>query len=148
MQREVKLDCEGRWHNHLNPDVAKGPLTEDEEKIIFNAQKKYGNKWSEISKLLNGRTDSLIKNYFYSTLRRQLRELLRKFKGDRRIEPKEISIQYMRQVLKENKIPYEKIDHNNLKDLLIYLDNKEVCSNSYTKPETSPLSHSSLYIIY
>lgn len=45
--------------------------------MLFEYHKTFGNKWSEISKHLPGRTDNSIKNQFYSSIRRNLRKLNR-----------------------------------------------------------------------
>jgi len=65
--------CRERWHNHLDPNINKDNWTETEELKLFECQKNFGNKWSEIARYLPGRTDNSIKNHFYSTIRRNIR---------------------------------------------------------------------------
>ena len=64
--------CRERWCNHLCPDINKSSWSLEEEMLLLLMHKKIGNKWSEISKTLHGRTDNTIKNHWNSTMKKRL----------------------------------------------------------------------------
>jgi hypothetical protein len=111
-----------RWHNHLDPELNKDPLTPEEEQLIFEGQKECGNRWADISKRLPGRTDNFVKNYYYSTLRRQLRKIAKYAKDVELDEPDEITIEYIQQLMKKYEVPRSVIDNENVLDLLDYVE--------------------------
>jgi myb proto-oncogene protein len=54
-----------RWKFYLNSQLNKNPFTSEEDQIIIDGQKQYGNSWKTISeKLLPNRTDLSIRNRF------------------------------------------------------------------------------------
>jgi hypothetical protein len=56
----------------LNPKIRRDPFTIEEDIIILEKRLKIGNKWSEIVKELQGRTENNVKNRFnmlYKTMK-------------------------------------------------------------------------------
>lgn len=67
--------CRERWHNCLNPQIKTTKWTIEEEWLLFLMQRQYQNKWADISKVLQGRTDNTIKNHWNSTMKRRIPEM-------------------------------------------------------------------------
>ena len=71
--------CRERWHNHLNPKIKKIGWSKEEEWILYLMHRNNGNKWAEIAKVLEGRTDNTIKNHWNSSMKKKLPEMARAF---------------------------------------------------------------------
>jgi len=64
--------------------VQSNEFTKEEEEIILNQHKIKGNKWVEIAKAMNGRSDNRIKNFFYAKVRKEIRRINTDFKNARK----------------------------------------------------------------
>ena len=89
--------CKERWIHHLNPDLNKSKWILEENKKLFKLHHKFGNKWKIISEYFPGRTDNIVKNQFFSLVRKSLR-ISRKYLGKNsnthlinKIKPKALS---------------------------------------------------------
>ncbi|XP_047324472.1 transcription factor MYB124-like [Impatiens glandulifera] len=78
--------CRRRWYTYLNSDFKKGGWSPEEDMLLCEAQKIFGNRWTEIAKVVSGRTDNAVKNRF-STLckKRAKHEALAKENDNSRI---------------------------------------------------------------
>ena len=137
--RERYISFYYRWNNHLNPNINKEPLSPEEEKIVFDSQRQFGNKWANIAKLLPRRTDNIVKNYFYSALRKEIRHILRKLYGENN-EPEEVSTSYIQKIMRENHLDYSNLENENVRELIRFLDQKE--------PEEDSKHSSTYYFLF
>jgi hypothetical protein len=67
--------CRERWVNSLDPELLHRPWTADEDRILIEHQRLWGNKWAKIASLLPGRTDNSVKNRWNSSLKRKLERI-------------------------------------------------------------------------
>ncbi|CAN0923731.1 Transcription factor MYB124 [Linum grandiflorum] len=56
--------CRRRWFTYLNSDFKKGGWSPEEDLLLCEAQRIFGNRWTEIAKVVSGRTDNAVKNRF------------------------------------------------------------------------------------
>ena len=65
--KEVK----DRFKNKLNPNLKRGRFSLEEDKIICQVYETFGPKWKEAIKILRNRTENMVKNRFYSYLKKK-----------------------------------------------------------------------------
>ncbi|KAG2486600.1 hypothetical protein HYH03_014768 [Edaphochlamys debaryana] len=73
MKTKGSKQCRRRWKNYLNADLKSGGWTAEEDRILMEGHRLYGNKWTEIAKMVGGRTDNAVKNRYAALCKRDSR---------------------------------------------------------------------------
>ena len=62
-----------RYVNYLRPNIKQKRWSQEEDNLLQELYKEFGNKWSKIAIYLHGRTENQVKNRFYSSERKEKR---------------------------------------------------------------------------
>ena len=77
------MQCRRRWKNYLDAELKQGAWTEEEDRKLLEAHDTLGNKWTDIAKVVGGRTDNAVKNRFAA-----LQKRIKASGGSRRKRPR------------------------------------------------------------
>jgi len=111
-----------RFLNSLDSKFERGKFTEEEDQAIIKYYKIYGNSWAKIAKKLKTRTGDMVKNRFYSSLKKTI------FKNKNLLKRKR-----ERQAHNKNKTKCEEVTSN---DASIKNNLREQKNSTYTTQES------------
>lgn len=71
---KVGKQCRRRWQNYLNANLKTGVWTAEEDRILIEGHRLHGNKWTEIARMVTGRTDNAVKNRYMALIKKGSQE--------------------------------------------------------------------------
>ncbi|KAF3322944.1 myb-like protein Q [Carex littledalei] len=71
---KTSRQCRRRWYTYLNSECKKGGWSAEEDMLLCEAQKILGNRWTEIAKVVAGRTDNAVKNRFSTLCKKRAKD--------------------------------------------------------------------------
>eukprot|EP00249_Psilotum_nudum_P021738 c28224_g4_i1 orf=374-2023(-) len=74
-QNKTARQCKRRWNTCLITDCKKGGWSPEEDRLLLQAHRKFGNRWTEIAKVVPGRTDNAVKNRFCALCKKKARDV-------------------------------------------------------------------------
>ena len=142
-----------RFINSLDTRYKRGKFNEEEDKMILKYHKIYGNKWSKIAKKMKTRTGDMIKNRFYSSLKKEVinkKSLLKKKRKRSTSYPiynnlNENNSKKVQEESSEIDISQENEKKEGKKNILSY-SNEENSENTNDKNEQNYINISNIYI--
>jgi len=72
MPQRTGKQIRDRFINRLDTRYKRGKFSKEEDEMILKYHKIYGNQWTKISKKMITRTGDMIKNRFYSSLKKEV----------------------------------------------------------------------------
>ena len=73
MNQRTGKQIRDRFLNSLDTRYKRGKFSEEEDKMILKYHKIYGNQWAKIAVKIKTRTGDMIKNRFYSSLKKEIK---------------------------------------------------------------------------
>jgi len=70
IKTKTSKQCRRRWLNHLNMESKKCGWSQQEDLTLVELHRIHGNKWTEIARLIGGRTDNAVKNRYHALVRK------------------------------------------------------------------------------
>ncbi len=116
-----------RFKEKLDPRIKRSKFSEEEDELLLSLHKELGNKWGEIAQRMKNRSQMMIKNRYYSYLRKKLQTDKDRKENISKESEKEENTKYLsNDIIKQNTVIEDDDNNlleNSLKRLSLSLEN-------------------------